>query len=63
MLQLRLSLQSNPSILTDGLFPKLARTQLPFLADEDEDDDEPDASGIGDNGDCGMSFSSPNRAS
>lgn len=65
MLQLRLSLsrQSNPSILTDGLFPKLARTQLPFLADEDGDDDKPDGSGIGDNSDCGMSFSSLNRSS
>lgn len=61
MLRFRLSLsrQSNPSILTAGLLPKFPRTQLPFLADED-DGDKPEGGGMGRNG---ANFSSPNRAS
>lgn len=70
MLQLRLlslSRQSNPSILTAGLFPKLDRRHPPFLADEEDgdDDDIPDGAGLGiiDLGDTGENLSSPKRAS
>lgn len=65
MLQLRrsLSMQSNPSTLTAGLFPKLALTQPPFLADDDVGDDRPEGGGIGASDGNGVSFSSPNRAS
>lgn len=65
MLQFRLSLsrQSNPSILTAGLFPKFALMHPPFLADDDgEDDDRPDETDTK-GGEMGLSFSSPNRAS
>lgn len=67
MLQLRLSLQSNPSILTAGLLPKLGRTQPPpppppppvFLEEDGESE-----SCTGDSGDTGvMIFSSPKRES
>lgn len=66
MLQLRLSLQSNPSILTGGLLPKLGRTQPPpappppvFL-----DEDGESKSCTGDNGDSVvMILSSPKRES
>lgn len=64
ILQLRLlslSRQSNPSILTAGLLPKLARTQdPPFL---EEDDGESDSPGGIERGETGMNFSSPNRSS
>lgn len=70
MLQLRrlsLSRQSNPSILTAGLLPKLARRHPPFLAEENEgeDDDIPEDEGLGiiERGDTGETLSSPNRAS
>lgn len=66
LLQLRRSLsrQSNPSILTAGLLPKLGRTQppllpppvTPFLAEEDGDDGSK-------TGDKGVIFSSPKRES
>lgn len=65
ILQLRLlslSRQSNPSTLTAGLLPKLARRHPPFLADEDGDDDETGL-GIMERGDTGVIFTSPNRAS
>lgn len=48
MLQLRLlslSRQSNPSILTAGLLPKLERRHPPFLAEGE--DDTPDDTGLG----------------
>ena len=67
MLQFRLSLsrQSNPSILTAGLSPKLARTQPPFLVEEEGDGGRPDGEGTTthDDGERGEKFSSPNRAS
>lgn len=65
MLQFLLSLsrQSNPSTLTAGLLPKLARTKPPFLVDDEGDEDRPDGAGIGDSGENGVSFSFPNRAS
>lgn len=61
MLQFCLSLsrQSKPSILTVGLFPKLALTRPPFLEDVDGDN-WPDGEAIGVKG---MNFSSLNRAS
>lgn len=64
MLQFRLSLsrQSNPSILTAGLFPKFALMHPPFLADEDGEDDRPEGTDTK-GGEMGLSFSSPNRAS
>lgn len=55
--------QSNPSTLTAGLFPKLARTQPPFLEEDDGDKDGPKAVGIGDSGENGAKLSSPNRSS
>lgn len=71
MLQLRLlslSRQSNPSTLTAGLLPKLARRHPPFLVDEDEDedvDDIPDDVGLGiiARGETGEVLPSPNLAS
>lgn len=67
MLQLRRSLsrQSNPSILTAGLFPKLERTQPPFLVEDDGDDESPNWVGLGtlDDGESGEIISSPNRES
>lgn len=69
MLQLRLlslSRQSNPSTLTAGLLPKLARRHPFFLADEDEDaDDIPDDAGLGiiARGETGDVLPSPNLAS
>jgi len=67
MLQFRLSLsrQSNPSILTAGLLPKLARTHPPFLAEDEGDGGRPDAVGTTthDCGESGEKVSSPNRAS
>lgn len=70
MLQLRLlslSRQSNPSTLTAGLLPKLARRHPPFLADEDEEDadDIPDDPGLGiiARGETGEVLPSPNLAS
>ncbi|MFS8017787.1 hypothetical protein Hanom_Chr15g01384541 [Helianthus anomalus] len=64
MLQLRLlslSRQSNPSILTAGLLPKLERLHPPFIGD----DCRPDDAGLGtmERGDNGDIFSSPKRAS
>jgi len=67
MLQLRLSLsrQSNPSTLTAGLLPKLARTHPPFLAEDGGEGGRPDGAGTTthDDGERGEKFSSPNRAS
>lgn len=68
MLQLRRSLsrQSNPSILTAGLLPKLALTHPPLILAVDEvelgDPVKPEGIGIA-RGDIGVTFSSPNRAS
>lgn len=54
--------QSNPSTLTAaGLSPYFILTQPP-LRDDDVGDIKPEGDGIG-NGDIGVSFSSPNRAS
>lgn len=45
---LSLSRQSNPSTLTAGLLPKLARRHPPFLAEDDDDaDDKPADVGLG----------------
>lgn len=66
MLQLRLlslSKQSNPSTLTTGLLPKLARRHPPFLVDEDEDVDDDVELGMTARGETGKVLSSPNRAS
>ena len=68
MLQFRplsLSRQSNPSTLTAGLFPKLARTQPPPFLAEEEGDEEDGLHGEGtrNDGENGENFSSPNRAS
>lgn len=68
MLQFRRSLsrQSNPSILTAGLLPKLALTHPPLIlaADEVEVGDPAKPEGIGiARGEIGVTFSSPNRAS
>jgi hypothetical protein len=67
MLQFRLSLsrQSNPSTLTAGLFPKLARTHPPFLLEDVGDGGRPDWVGITtqEDGESGEKFSSPNLAS
>ena len=67
MLQFRLSLsrQSNPSTLTTGLLPKLARTHPPFLEEDEGDGGRPDAVGTTthDCGERGENVSSPNRAS
>lgn len=67
MLQFRLSLsrQSNPSTLTAGLLPKLARTHPPFLPEDEGDGGRPDWVGTTtqDDGERGGKFSSPNRAS
>ncbi|KAJ0826408.1 hypothetical protein HanRHA438_Chr17g0813981 [Helianthus annuus] len=65
MLQLRrlsLSRQSNPSIRTAGLLPKLERRHPPFLGDGE---DKPDGAGLGivERGDTGAILSSRNRAS
>lgn len=64
MLQFRLSLsrQSNPSTLTAGLLPKLARTHPPFLAEDGGEGGRPDGAGATTHDD-GEKFSSPNRAS
>lgn len=64
---LSLSRQSNPSTLTAGLLPKLARRHPPFLADEDDvdADDKPDDVGLGiiARGEIGEVLPSPNLAS
>lgn len=56
--------QSNPSILSAGLLPKFARMQPPFLEDEDGGEEKPEVGpAMGESGENGRTFSSPNLSS
>lgn len=65
MPQLRRSLlrQSNPSILTAGLLPKFGRTQPPCLEDDGEEGKPEVGPAMGESGENGRNFSSPNLSS